>query len=481
MTLCTKAAAVLAALALTAAPNWAKPNIPDLARQCNSLGAQKACHKLASIAINDSDWEVRRAAVEALNDQALLARIALQPWENLQVRIAAAEKLTDQTSLATIAIDPNTHFEVSRAAIHNLTDQALLAKVLMAVKDGVIIESAIEKLTDQTLLAKVAVEAKGDAGEGAIYKLTDQALLARIAVEGKVSDDNIRRAVARLTDQTLLARIAIESSHVSQLAIYRLTNQNLLAEIAVKGPDEDARLAAMKKLTDQALLAKIAVECPDDKARLAAINKLTDQALLAKIAVEDKSSFVRDAATGRIASQAVLAKIKVALLDRGSGVQAAAKVPAMLVSLSAFRAATATLALELERGVGGDELRKRIAELADELKNIYWEPDAWNLRPLATIIVDQYRDAAANMGTGLYRLETSDGLRSSVTLRVGRDAATGNSSTDAMAHSNLAAARDNTIRMLNAVDAILSLQPDEIQRAVKEEMARYLQSKALNR
>ena len=73
-----KAASALSALVLTAVPIWAKPNISDLARQCDSLGKQKACRALAKLAERDKDTRVRIQAISKLADESVLLRIIEQ-------------------------------------------------------------------------------------------------------------------------------------------------------------------------------------------------------------------------------------------------------------------------------------------------------------------------------------------------------------------------------------------------------------------
>ena len=69
------------------------------------------------------------------------------------------ERTTDQTKLAKIALEDK-DAEVRRAAVAKLTDQALLAKIAVEAKDADVRSAAVAKLTDQALLAKIAAEDK---------------------------------------------------------------------------------------------------------------------------------------------------------------------------------------------------------------------------------------------------------------------------------------------------------------------------------
>jgi len=89
------------------------------------------------------------------------------------MRIAAVNKLADQDLLATIALDDH-NFNVRNAAINKLTDQGMLAKVALDAKLPAQWQAALKKLTDEDLLEKVALEAKSAfARQAAFEKLTE--------------------------------------------------------------------------------------------------------------------------------------------------------------------------------------------------------------------------------------------------------------------------------------------------------------------
>ena len=91
-------------------------------------------------------------------------------------------------------------------ALAQVNDQALLAQIALEGKYADVRRAAVGKLTDldQSLLAKIAVEDKdADVRSAAVGKLTDRSLLAKIAVEDK--DANVRGAAAsKLTEQKLV-------------------------------------------------------------------------------------------------------------------------------------------------------------------------------------------------------------------------------------------------------------------------------------
>jgi hypothetical protein len=99
-----------------------------------------------------------------------------------EVRIAAAANLNDQKILAKIAIESGDS-DARETAVTKLSDQNLLARIAINEKEHSVGQTAVEKLTDQNLLARVAAQAKDDmiVGRAAVEKLTDKVLLDRLA------------------------------------------------------------------------------------------------------------------------------------------------------------------------------------------------------------------------------------------------------------------------------------------------------------
>jgi hypothetical protein len=127
-----------------------------------------------------SDAFVRKAAVESLTDQGLLADMAKTDSSNL-VRRAAVDKLTDQLVLAGI-VKTDRSTDVRQAAIKKVTDERVLADIAKTDSIVDLRRAAVEKLTDQGLLADIAkTESIDQVRQAAIKKLTDERVLADIA------------------------------------------------------------------------------------------------------------------------------------------------------------------------------------------------------------------------------------------------------------------------------------------------------------
>jgi hypothetical protein len=197
--------------------------------------------ELVEIAINDYSPLVRAAAVRQLTDRFQIARIAVDDdSKDGMVRAVAIAKLSDLDLLTRIALgeetyrkglSPEVYLHLRTVAAERLEDQAVLAKIALedvpadTTKDGSIRTNArtlhmtsIAKITDQTLLMNVALDDKaGDERKAALQRLRDPALLARVMDETKDSDlrDTAR---ARLTKVLLRAATDGDVATVQSLA-----------------------------------------------------------------------------------------------------------------------------------------------------------------------------------------------------------------------------------------------------------------------
>ena len=100
---------------------------------------------------------MRSKAVARLNDQATLAKIAIDDPDP-SVRLAAVNRLNDQATLARIAInDPDPLFRL--AAFNRLNDHAMLAKIAIDAPDPSLRLAVLPRMhCDRGTLAKIAAD-----------------------------------------------------------------------------------------------------------------------------------------------------------------------------------------------------------------------------------------------------------------------------------------------------------------------------------
>ena len=277
--------------------------------------------KLARIAQEAWNWDVRTAATRMLTDQRTLEYLARNA-KDTNVRKAAIRKLDNQSILFECVLYDTASHDNRMAALDRLTNQSFLTDIVQKSTDSLVRIKASEKLGDpkdmQKMFAEVVMTAQGRWTQvRAVEKLTDQKLLTDILKNNKERDVR-RAAIKNITDQGVLADAARKDKdeEVRLNAVQRLDDQLSLADIARHDKRNRVRMEATKKLDDKALADKIlieitkngkdgkmhmeVVECLNDKTalnkdttksdedlpmRIADVLKLTDQTVLAKIAL----------------------------------------------------------------------------------------------------------------------------------------------------------------------------------------------------
>jgi hypothetical protein len=235
------------------------------------------------------------AAVKKLTDQNEIARAAKEaPW--FLTRKAAIEKLADQTILADIAIKD---INVGDTAVERLTDQTELIRVVKNCKDQHICMAAAEKLTDQALAQGLfAILAKNDKDwtvrKAAVNRLTVKTVLADIAKDNNEKIEVAMEAVKRLTDQALLADVAKYGSGlgVDAYALSKITDKDILQETCVyilkNEKSTGTCTLAIEKINNQDILIYVVKNSKMIHIRKAALKKITDRQFLNEI-INDKA------------------------------------------------------------------------------------------------------------------------------------------------------------------------------------------------
>ena len=180
--------------------------------------------------------------------------------KNKAKAIKAIEKEDDQTKLTKAAkYGP---WEVTKAAIAKITDQALLAEIVEYMRSDKVkfwssegLNAITAKITDQALLVDAAMR---EDGFWAIPQITDQHSLWRVAKkwDGIAS----KMATERITNEEILCNIAL--SHPGEFtrieAIYKITNQDVLTRVSLSDSSSYVRKAAARKLIDPEALVHVA-------------------------------------------------------------------------------------------------------------------------------------------------------------------------------------------------------------------------------
>ncbi|PYQ12214.1 MAG: hypothetical protein DMF80_18920 [Acidobacteria bacterium] len=180
-------------------PAWQSPDPQVRAAAVRHLGADQS-DLLASIARDDADPRVRRAAVQRLEDPTALAERAREDGDE-SVRQEAAGRLLH---MAEAAEDPAT----AEAALAGLGDARHLSALARAARLSSIRFAAVARLDDPRALATVAKAAADPATrQAALEAIRDPAALAEVALKSEHKDVAVA-AVARLDDRDTLEAVA---------------------------------------------------------------------------------------------------------------------------------------------------------------------------------------------------------------------------------------------------------------------------------
>ena len=129
---------------------WKSADCNEKGKALAAVEKETDSTKLADFAKNNEYFDVCMEAVKRLNDQTLLADVAINGKNYPPVCVAAAEKVTVPQLLADIAIDAK-YLPVCVAAVEQLKDPKLLADIAKNAIFDVCV-AVLEKLDDQKLL-----------------------------------------------------------------------------------------------------------------------------------------------------------------------------------------------------------------------------------------------------------------------------------------------------------------------------------------
>ncbi len=256
-----------------------------------SLAVRRATQsELCTIVLSSRNYDVRRAAMERITEESLIAKIALGDCGS-GIQGIAVEKLTDQEVLAEIVLNSDSYDEIRHAALDKLTDQHQIARI--AVESRRFGLAAVDKLKDQEAIADVVRNEQTDHEVKlcAIRNLMLQDKIDAIALDAHQSDGVREIAIAKIQDQSTLAIICMSSCDydLRRLALGRLRDQSLLARVAIECDPRSTYLKeVVSKITDQKLLTLIVMQARSVEAVRAALEHITDQVLFAKLIVGDE-------------------------------------------------------------------------------------------------------------------------------------------------------------------------------------------------
>ena len=138
------------------------------------------------------------SAVQAIEDPKKLRDVAMNALLP-EVRLEAVNRLADEKLLREVVVGENTNFDARKAAVQKINDETVLAEIAEQRSAYPADGEAIAKLENPELLKKIAMSEHGWEQSKAVYKITDQTILKEIAEKGEKGDAR-RTAIRCLTD-----------------------------------------------------------------------------------------------------------------------------------------------------------------------------------------------------------------------------------------------------------------------------------------
>lgn len=260
------------------------------------ISKQKAI--VSDLAKNDSHENVRRAAIERIDDQELLLIIAKND-ESAKVRKAALRKITNKKVLEEILVSEKVDY-VKEVAVKKINDVGILAEMLKKNAFGRAESLALRKIMNRKDLGDIA---------------KNQELLYEIA-ENSMDLNTIKEAISGITDVNLLRQLitnnppkttkqdAIERLGYQISTIYSPSNdsvqQEIFVEIIEKHSDIDVRKSVVNKIKEEDILIELFKKVPEQVIKTTIIKKIDDKKTLIDIACKDISTHLRENAIIRL-------------------------------------------------------------------------------------------------------------------------------------------------------------------------------------
>lgn len=297
---------------------------------------------------NDIDWQVRRVAVEKINDENVLKDIVNDELTSA-VAIKAMEHIDDIEFLSDICLNhPDAY--VRLASINRISDESLLLKkdltslldkILFNDPNDIVLKSVCENpyLDNQESLTKAVFTIENeDIKKLLLRKITDEAILADFALNSENKflrleaiqnpnlidldtiseiiirdDDEFNRVMAIYKipdDESLLEIILRKPLHhrLPQIAQNTNLSDDYFLEILNDGTDEYACQVAAGFIGDVEMLEKLILSKSSDRIRADAIRNshFTNQKILDELIVTKTSPEILFEAISKIENQDVL-------------------------------------------------------------------------------------------------------------------------------------------------------------------------------
>ncbi|MDM8516593.1 hypothetical protein QUF76_10365 [Desulfobacterales bacterium HSG16] len=181
---------------------------PDPKLQIDAIGKIWDQNVLKKIAIGNKGLEIKKAAIERLENQAIIADIAIE--ENIlpEIQIFAVSRLNSQNLLARIAQNSKT-YEVRYAAFKKIRNKNILTRIISANSNAKVRMEAVAHIGDYKELVIIAtndddfdIREKALERLGAVFRMTADRTMLKTAID----DENLPEPYREIAVEQLRSR-----------------------------------------------------------------------------------------------------------------------------------------------------------------------------------------------------------------------------------------------------------------------------------
>ena len=208
--------------------------------------------------------------------------------------VAHARQEKNQDKLARIACEAPLE-EVAAAAVEGLNDQAALERVARTSAHRQAALAACARISGDEALGELAISAPDeDCRREAAKRVKDPQTLARIIREGEGFAKGC--AISKITDTALLREIAMNDATHAGMAARRITDPGVLLDIVRASSSDEARSSALYKLSDDTgLIFETLEKDPSDTVRKSAFRLARDRIKRKTVLTDAQRAVLRQA------------------------------------------------------------------------------------------------------------------------------------------------------------------------------------------
>ena len=235
---------------------------------------------LKDIAVNDSDFDVRKAALERICDEDVLADVVRES-SDFEIRYSAMKKLNVPHFYLSVLMDLKNddfnHDELMQL-IDDIDVESLIEFVTFFNSEPHLVGLVINNIADNSILLELYRRGPDSIRQTVLKKL----LWGDVFPIDKITErTSIPHTFISVCSEDALADIARNDSdwRFRYHAVLRIDDEDVLADVLRNDSERDVRRAAVKRIHDDDFLVYVARNDSDGKVQSVAVERIDDEML----------------------------------------------------------------------------------------------------------------------------------------------------------------------------------------------------------